>query len=1043
MRVRLPLVVARIRWTAYLGIWLARFLGLVRRALSGEVRLGLILTAIIATALWRLGQLWWLAIVGFAVVMILIWGYRARKRLVIEPVSDFTARPDPAENADSNERKRKDKKLKAATPDAGAGLATRLAAELTYLTAVHRQVDERRVIRTSVEPGHTVQPYAKVDDVSAFLADATGAEGQVTFGPFQVPLGLLLGLLGKIVRGPRIVASIHEEAGHCQLIASMSGGGSESRTWRVSDVRPGPSGSDGARPLDEMLTELACRIFADLSRDGLRWEATLHFSRGLSAYRDALNSSANRVLNLKTAEREFIEARAADARHGLASYNLGVVYTELCAITGSPTVGRDRASAATWAFQKAIDEGPERWEPFYARAEQAYLRRQHQSVVRYCDRVIALAPETARSYDLKAMALEKIPEAKAAAMHCHNLAVYNAWRYLMRYEITYSGRHEPKVEDMKATTQQCLLRLGQARLDRASHSSRLRRRYLRRSAGAAFRQARWIDRHTVAPYLSLADLHDGAGDNKGVEKELEAAAERAPLDLSIRASLALAKARIKKTDGAAIDCTRVLDSPTDVIGHAPGALEKLADAYDILGEPTRAAHVRDIRTFWDRARQLRSKRIPDVDGLDEIRSNYTEDHEAWNRGYVDYLVGLVNMRPQNDEPNAPPRDPEEAARRFARAIDEFKDDHQQETRTLGLHAQRARALAHAGHKRDALMEAEKGIALDPLNAFERRILGSIYYTHLGAYDEACSSFGQALLSANDDPEIHRRVGLCHLKLADERHALADKRRELDHAAAHFRHALELFSERERRDHQFSTYFNLARTEMRLGAYGKAISHFKVARAADDARLIATLKLAESYLRNGAFTDAVATAKSVTDEIDELADNGGPAPARYGASLDYEMSLEAIRVRAKWCWAHAFAERGSRLKKALAEIRSMDFEGLTTHERPEIEAACLDCIGWILTQQAQHDEAITVLKKAIALDSTADSHYHLACAYAHLAETAAPSDRHRVLRLARESARRAAALDIEDALDEATTTLLQRIEALDGRVVEPEVEPVGA
>jgi tetratricopeptide (TPR) repeat protein len=1024
MRLRLPLVVARVRWTAYVGIWLARAMGLVRRALAGEVRISLIPTAILTTWLWQTGRPWWLAPMGYAVFVIVGWGVRARKRLVVEPVSDFMTRPQPL----ADEAAAKDKKQQDETPDAGAGLATRLVAELTHLTAVHRQVDERRIIRTSVESGHTVQPYAKVDDVSAFLDDARSAEGRVTFGPFQVPLGLILGLLGKIVRGPRIVASLHEEAGQRQLIAMMSAGGGQSRTWRVSDVRPGPSESDGPRPLDDMLTELACRIFADLSEGGLRWDATLHFSRGLSAYRDALDSTGNRVLNLKTAEREFLEARAADNSHGLASYNLGVVYTEFGANSLSERIRTDRASAATFAFQNAIVEDPERWEPYYARAEQAYRSGQHPSVVRYCDRVIALAPRTARSYDLKAMSLAALGHRKAAR-HCHNLALYNAWRWLMVYEVAYAGQREPKVDEMKTVTQQCLLRLGEARLGRTSQHSTVRRWYLRRSARASFRQARWVNKHSVGPYLSLAELCADAGKVNDAEKALEAAAERAPLNLDIRASLALAKARIGKTDGARTECMRVLDSPWMALKHFPGAVERVADAYDVLQERSRAEHARDISVFWDEARELRKK--ADRDGLDELRSKYAADHQAWNRGYVDYLVGLINMTPEDGEAQEPPRDPEGAAERFKKAIKEFERNHQQETRTLGLHAQRARALAHAGDKRGALVEAEQGIALDPLNAFERRTLGRIYYTNLGAYEAACSSFRQALLGANSDPQIHRRIGLCHLKLADERRSLHDRRRELGHAAAHFEYALELFSEAEEDEDKtrFSTHFNLALANLRVGAYAEAISHFRIAQALEDGRLIATLKLAETYLRSGAFTQAV----HVADEIIKETKNTTPSSTTYGEALDCVMSLEAIRLRATWCRAYAFAERGAQLDTTLKEIEDLGFDALSAQEQPGVKAACLDCRAWILIQQEEPERAIPVLEQSIALDATTDSHYHLACACQQLAEIAAPVERVRLLRRTRASLRRSAALDLEQRLGADFEELLERLDLSGARV----------
>jgi len=610
----------------------------------------------------------------------------------------------------------------------------------------------------------------------------------------------------------------------------------------------------------------------------------------------------------------------------------------------------------------------------------------------------------------------------------------------MVYEVTYPGRPEPKVEDMKVVTQQCLLRLGDSRLDRESQHRAVRRWYLRRSARASFRQARWINKHAVPPYLALAGLYERAGKIDDAEKAFEAAAERDALNLSIRASLAVAKARIGKTDGARTECTRVLDSPWIALTDHPGAVDRVAEAYTILDDPARAEHARDMGAFWKAARELR--RNGDRAGLDKLRFTYTAPHQAWNRGYADYLAGLVCMEPEDEKAEEPPRDPEQAATRFKRAIEAFGTDHQQEIRTLGLHAQRARALAYAGEMHGALAEAAKGIALDPLNSFERRILGRIYYSQLGAYEEACSSFGQALLGANSDPQIHRRIGLCHLKLADERRMIPERRRELEHAAAHFERALELFREADEDEDEdttrFSTHFNLALARLRLGAYGGAISHFRVARAFEDTRLIATLKLAEAYLRSGAYTKAVDLATEVINETETI-----QQPSRtYGETIDCVMSVKAIRLRAMWCRAHACAERGSDLDKMRQEVEGLEFEDLAGQERSAIEAACLDCRGWILIRQQQPAQAITLLEQSIALDATADSHYHMACACQQLAETAKPVERARLVRLTKMSVRRSAELDEEQRLDTLFAELSELIDSSEIRVITDGGPPTG-
>jgi succinate dehydrogenase hydrophobic anchor subunit len=248
---------------------------------------------------------WWTVLVVYTLLVLILWVWRARKRVVIEDFTDYTRNPSKS---------------------ASAGLATLLVVRLAQLQELYRVVDEQRALSTEAKSNQAIDATIKVEDVSNFLSSAISAQSKFSLGPVEIPVGTLMSLLGRLVQGPRILGSVHKD-NDVLILTAQRVGYETAYSWRVDrKLLPSTADSD-TYDLDDMVNELALRMFTDLALSGsVRWRATATFSEGLQYYRDCLRTPAGRRLKLKQAEKKFIETLGEDREFASANYNLGVLY---------------------------------------------------------------------------------------------------------------------------------------------------------------------------------------------------------------------------------------------------------------------------------------------------------------------------------------------------------------------------------------------------------------------------------------------------------------------------------------------------------------------------------------------------------------------------------------------------------------------------------------------------------------------------------------------------------------------------------------------
>ena len=220
---------------------------------------------------------------------------RARRRLIIEAFVDYTKRDGDA-NTDPAAR---------TNPDTTkvAGLATLLGTELGSLHELFRRVDtqafpaavgvERRGgFGRAKEPGCFLT--ATGDGLTTALEGAVASDTTVQIGLVKLPLWPLLSLLNQLGRGPRLVGSLHSAGPNgaptltAQLVRGRVGG-----MWRVSAGRVPTTPADEACILDELVRELACRMFTELTFTGsTRWRAVRAFAAYLRQYEQSCRTPA-------------------------------------------------------------------------------------------------------------------------------------------------------------------------------------------------------------------------------------------------------------------------------------------------------------------------------------------------------------------------------------------------------------------------------------------------------------------------------------------------------------------------------------------------------------------------------------------------------------------------------------------------------------------------------------------------------------------------------------------------------------------------------
>lgn len=364
---------ARLRWlrrgigapilsARYRGWRVTRWLAEARRTLARGpllIAVGAVLIAASAVAGNRsgLGINGWQVLGVWSLIAFVTLAWESRKRTVFQEITDSTAgKPDTV------------------VP----GLAALLTAEVLELAKLYRAVEEQRSFEATRGVEQPLQPTLELDDTATFIQSAVSADSKISLGPLQIPVGAILALVARLLRGPRVTGTLRKEGDRYVLLARYEG--RPAYAWRAEGKPGSATLAPGTAPLlAPLASEVACRMFADLALAGtVRWQAANAFTRAMRAYLADSEDGQDGALRLREIEGALLEAVAIDSTFDLAWHNLGVIYAR-----------HPKVSAARSTFAQARNDNPTRWEETYALAS---LDGDRTGRLLLCEQILRLRP---------------------------------------------------------------------------------------------------------------------------------------------------------------------------------------------------------------------------------------------------------------------------------------------------------------------------------------------------------------------------------------------------------------------------------------------------------------------------------------------------------------------------------------------------------------------------------------------------------------------------------------------------------------------------
>jgi tetratricopeptide (TPR) repeat protein len=831
------------------------------------------------------------------------WLAAARDRVVIEDFVDF-------------------RDGTSAQPQAVKGLSTLLVAELGRLHELYGRVNDqlstplslgvRRRGAAGTEPGSFLS--VRADDVTGALNDAVASETRIQVGGINLPVGFLLGLVGRFARGPRIMGSVHPDGTVTAQVVGPGGG----RQWQV---KTGAGAADA-------VPELAARMFNDLTlRSTVRTTAMRSFTTALELYWAGHSTPRDRARNLRRAEGKLLEAIAEDERFDLAYYNLGVVYSKLAeteqqAAQASEYVGKGhepevahaaRIDAAVAAFDRAVTLNRDRAEAVYALAVHEFARAATTAgeteadlldcVVCRCDRVLALDPRHAQAHDLKGMALRRarrMPEAERS----HRRAVVLSWRHV---------RSAAFAECAAPPTLASTLPEANANLAAALHNLARVQGELPGSRRVRLARADRLYRRAaaLAPTATRAAIHhargrmlDGLGRPLAARECYQAALTLEPENPVYWAAVAAGYAasaemvrddRLREAERAKarLRAESALHALAPIYRrtlerHVPVAAKELRDrtldtlraAYGLLDDAAGRARVKEIGTL--RTAIQRATKSGDVRALAALKASFGAGRE-WEREQVQ--IALARTLGRGDDWSA-------ATREYGELIVLLRRHRPQGIVQHSLHAKHARALRNDRRPEEALAEATLGQLQDPLSASARREVGKAHFA-LRQYEEALEAWRHALWLTPNDPQLHWRAGSCHWRVAQELRHPAARDDALRCAAECFTQAAALFGAGGGDGWAWSRLW-AGRAMAELGEDDEAVRHLRTAASCPQTAIAGSLLLGELYLERGEHEDA---RRFLADAHRLAREDGVPAhvDADWGDTLPVQEVLRRART----------------------------------------------------------------------------------------------------------------------------------------------------
>lgn len=342
-----------------------------------------------------------------------------------------------------------------------------------------------------------------------------------------------------------------------------------------------------------------------------------------------------------------------------------------------------------------------------------------------------------------------------------------------------------------------------------------------------------------------------------------------------------------------------------------------------------------------------------------------------------------------------------------------------------------------GLLRSGLKKAEEAVLRRPDGAYERSILGLIYF-ELDDYRSAEREWEESF-RLQPDPEVLNWAAEARWRRGLELANAEARRAALRHAVQLFGRALELCeTDPAQLEARGQAHFWLGVFHRELLELDEAIYHHKVACAMGARPLEAKASLGWTYLEAGLYAEAERTFEEVREALVRQPETADSAPSVPTASGPGEpMPVAEVTVRTNLGLALLYAEKSVSLEKAETLIAQSlpSLKNVRAYKKRELTARCHECLAQIQHRLYQRDSGTEANLKAafdraveaIEFHARADGYWILAGLHLSRAE-AQPKLRDKELRRAREACERARRCDLRGRLQ-------RDLEALESRIAE--------
>jgi tetratricopeptide (TPR) repeat protein len=1001
------------------------------------------------------------AAAALALLGLLYWGWQAHQRIFIRAFNNYTG----------------DDKLKSCIE----GLAPRLLNHLGLLRELYVRVDETQPVGSG--GGAVSSATVSLQDIGQVLQGAVSAESKVKLGFLEIPVGAMLGALGKIVQGPSISASVHLEGNKLLILARIDGGGWQGKTWRVHlDDLASPE-LDGTMAIGKLTEQLSHRIFTDLVPSGSpRWQAVRCYTEGLRLLSLTSQTRTGKRANLRMAEQSFIHGLSADNKFARSAYNLGVTYTNLGESDSARSAYLEAVridpglSSGYYALAlnhwNAGDAATGRVKPYWRRrdyvpkltkeesaefAKQDRLAlRKYADTIRCCRQVIALQPADARAWDLMGFAERRLKEHELAVslddadaadataalrqtMMDRGIATALAWRSLCKAALL-----RRPIGPARDTAVRSILNLavGEVVLGSA-RSERL------------YRQGLCLAPQNPDLYFELAKRYQTIGRFKPAVR-----CHRAALAIEDRpvfwAYLAETQGRWhqqltagKKPAGdhkqAALEaCLRALDFRSD----DRGIRERVAIAYEKVGEPALSTEVRDeIPKLYAALNQRNGE---DTDAYLARLWKEAKAHRRWAWAYARFLFQIATtlLSPAQPDEKRVPR----ARKMIESAIRRMEAEHPREIRDLGMYGWLARAYSStksASPLQDnldkALLNAERAVAMHPERAFERQMLGDVHW----ALKDYSAAEAEYMTGFNLDPTNYRlwmSIAHTYWNRGVSYRDRASRTAAFTHVIEFFNRALSLLesntldaaSLQDQWPARGHMRYWLGRFHLELMHYDQAITYLSLSRGMNFKPVEAAVDLGTLYVEVKAYDEAekifqetIATIRAQLKQAPKsgAARKGSLLAAKANAAGE-DTPMSELLARTYLRLSTSYAERGVKLDRArsLAGYVNWLLPQLDASKVDAFRSECHDCLGVIALKSGKLDDATREFQDSIAASSSGENYCHLAQVWLARARAALTAADEPLVKL-RECCSRASEADLRGRLTGDIADLLRHADAL--------------